>query len=84
MHIPLALVGAAAHAQVLQRTAEARFLMAFEMVQGDDDVRVHHRPANHRLLHVLAAIDRNRHLVGTLQAVGNDHVAAGGVGGEAV
>ena len=84
VHIPLALVGAAAHAQILQRTAEARLLVTLEVVQGDDDVGIHDGTADHGVFHILAALDGDGHLVGALQAVTDDHMAAGGIGGEAV
>ena len=58
--------------------------MPLEVAQGDDDVGIHHRPANHGLVHIFAAPDGNGHIVGALQTVGNNHMAAGGVGGEAV
>ena len=84
VHIPLALVGAAAHAQILNGPAEAGLLMALEMVQGNNNVRIHNGPANHGVLHIFAAPHRHGHLVGALQAIGNDYVAAGGIGGEAI
>ena len=80
----LAGPGAAAHADVLQGAAHARLLMALEVGQGDEHVRVHHRPADLGGLHVLAALHRDLHLVVALQAVGDQDVAAGGIGGEAV
>ena len=75
---------AAAHADVLQRAAEARLLVALEMGQGDEHVRVHHRPADLGLLHIFAAAHRHLHLVVALEAVGDDDLAAGGQGGEPV
>ncbi len=84
VHILLAGPGTGAHAQVLQRTAEARFLMALEMVQRDDDIRIHDCPADKGFLHILAANHGNGYLVGALQTVGNEDVSAGGVGGKAV
>ena len=84
MHVPLALIGAAAHAQVLQRATEACLLMALEVVQGDDDIRIHNGPADFRLLHHRAPRHRHSYIIGALQAVGNDHMAAGGVGSKAV
>ena len=58
--------------------------MALEVGQGDEHVRVHHRPADLGGLHVLAALHGDLHLVVALQAVGDQDVAAGGIGGEAV
>ena len=84
VHIPLALVGAAAHAQILQSAAEAGFLMPLEVVQGDDDVGIHDGSADPGGLGVLAAFHGDRYIVGALQTVGDQHMAAGGEGGEAV
>ena len=80
----LARAGAAAHAGVLQRAAEARLLMALEVVQGNKDVRVHDRAADLRILDIFAAHDRDLDLVGALEAVGDDDLTSGGQRGEAV
>ena len=80
----LAGPGAAAHADVLQGAAHAGLLVALEVGQGDEHVRVHHRTADLGGLHILPALHGNLHLVVALQAVGDQDVAAGGVGGEAV
>ena len=69
---------AAAHADVLQRAAEARLLVALEMAQGDEHVGVHHGPADPGLLHIFAAAHRHLRLVVALEAVGDDDLAAGG------
>ena len=79
----LAGAGAAAHAQVLQRAAKAGGFMALEVGQGDHHVGIHNGLADLGLLHILQ-IDGNQGLVGALQAVGNDHMAAGLQRGEAV
>ena len=84
VHLPLAGIGAAAHAQVLHGAAEAGFLMALEVVQGNDDIGIHDGPADFGGLYVLAAHHGHIHIVGALQAVGDENMAAGGVGGEAV
>ena len=80
----LARAAAAAHAQVLDGAAEAGGLVPLEVVQADDDVRVHDGPADLGLLHILAARHRHQRLVGALEAVGDDDLAAGGEGGEPV
>ena len=54
VHFHLARPGAAAHAQVLDGPAKARGLMALEVVQADDDVRVHDGLADLGLLHIVA------------------------------
>ena len=76
--------GAAAHAQVLQRAAEAGALVALEVVQRNDDIGVHNGPADFGGLAENAAGDRDLHIVGALEAVGDQDLAAGGVGAEAV
>ena len=58
--------------------------MALEVGQGNKNIRVHHSPADFGLLHIFAAFHRDLHLIVALQSVGNDDVAAGGIGGEAV
>ena len=84
MHFPLTGVGATAHADVLQSAAEAGFLMALEMVQRDDDIRIHNGTADFRAFDILAACYGDIHIVRTLQAVADDDMAAGGIGGKAV
>ena len=76
VHFHLARARAAAHADVLERAAVARLLMPLEVREGDDDVRVHQGSADLRVFHILAANDRNLHIVAAAQTVGNDHMAA--------
>ena len=45
MHLHLACPGAAAHADVLKGSAKACRLMALEMGQGYEDIRVHDSPS---------------------------------------
>ena len=80
----LAGAGTAAHAQVLQRAAEAGGLMALEVVQGDDDVRIHDGPADLGGGAVFGVGHRHLDVVGATQAVADDELAAGGHGTEAV
>ena len=80
----LARTGAATHADVFQAAAEARLLVALEMGQGDEHIGVHHRPADLGLLYILAALYGDSHLVIALQTVGNNDMAAGGIGGKTV
>ena len=84
VHLPLAGVGAAAHTQILHGTTETGFFMALEVVQGDDNIGIHNGPADFCRFHILAAHHRHVYIVGALQAVGNEDMAAGGVGGKAV
>lgn len=76
----LARAAAAAHAQVFDGAAEAGGLVPLEVVEADDDVRVHDGPADLGLLHIFAARHRHQRLVGALEAVGDDDLAAGGKG----
>ena len=80
----LAPAASAAHADVLDGPAEAGHLMALEVAQADEDVRVHDGPADLGGLHILPALNRDLDVVAPLQAVGDDHLTAGRVGGEAV
>ena len=68
VHLHLAGAGAAAHAQVLQRSAEARQLVPLEVGEGDDDVRVHDGRAYLGLLDVGAALEGDQPLVQPPQA----------------
>ena len=80
----LAGTAAAAHADVLQGTAEARLLMALEVGQGHKHIRIHDGASDLGLLHQLTAGHRHIHLVVSLQPVGNDDLTAGGHGVKAV
>ena len=84
MLLHLAGTAAAAHAQVLHGAAKAGLLMTLKVGEADHDVGIHERLADLGLMHVLAALDRNECLVGALEAVGDNHLAAGGVRSEAV
>ena len=79
----LAGAGAAAHAEVFQRTAEACLFMALEMAQRDDDVGIHDGLADLGFLYQ-REIDGDKRLIGAFEAVGNDHMAARLQRGEAV
>ena len=69
---------AAAHAEVLERAAEACLLMPLEVRERDDNVGVHERTTDPGGLAVFAARDRHLHIVRALQTVGDDDVTAGG------
>ena len=84
MHGHLARARAAAHADVLERAAEARMLMTLEMRQRDEDIGVHHGAADACGLAVFAAHDRDLDIVRALEPVGDDDVTAGGERGIAV
>ena len=75
VHFHLSGAGAAAHADILQRTAEARGLMTLEMSHRNEDIRIHDRPANFRFLHMLL-MNRNQDLVRALQPVGDQDMTA--------
>ena len=66
----------AAHAEVLERAAEAGLLVALEVVHRDDDVRVGDGRSDLRRLAILA-VDLDLAALGAFQAVGDDHVALG-------
>ena len=79
----LARARAAAHAEVLERAAEARLLVALEVAQGDDNVSVHDGLTDLGLLDQ-GQVDGHQGLVGALETVRDDDVAAGLQGGKAV
>ena len=54
------------------------------MGQGDEHIGVHHRPADLCLPYILTALHGDSHLVIALQTVGNNDMAAGGIGGKTV
>ena len=58
--------------------------MPLEVGQADEHIGVHDGPADLGALDILAALHRDLHIVGALEAVGDDHRAAGGQRGEAV
>lgn len=80
----LAGTATAAHTQVLHGTAKAGLLMALKVRKADHDVGVHERLTDLCLAHVLATLDRDERLVGTLEAVGDDDLATRGIRGKAV
>ena len=80
----LARTATAAHAEVLHGAAKACLLMPLEMRERDDDIGIHERVADLCLFHVLAALDGNECLIGALKTIGNDHMAACGIGRKAV
>ena len=84
MLLHLAGTAAASHAQVLHGAAKARLLMTLKVGEADHDVGIHECLADLCLAHVLAALDRDERLVGALEAVGDDDLAARGVRGKAV
>ena len=78
MLVHLSRAASASHTDIFQSAAEACGLMALKMGQRDKDVRVHHGPPYVRFRTVLAAGNRNQHIVRPPEAVRDDHVAAGG------
>ena len=57
--------------------------MAFEVIEGDEHIRVHHRPADLGFLHIFP-VNGHQRLVRPLQAVGDQHMAACGKRRESV
>ena len=80
----LARAGAAAHADVLESTAETGGFVALEMGQADKDICIHDGAADLCRLAVFAVRHRNFCFIGAAQAVRNDDLTAGGHGPEAV
>ena len=84
MLLHLAGTATASHAQVLHGTAKAGLLMALKVGEADHDIGVHERLTDLGLVHVLAALDRDKRLVGALEAVGDDDLATRSIRGKAV
>ena len=84
MLLHLAGPGAAAHADVLDGSPKTGGLVALEVGQADEHIRVHDGTADLGGLAVFAVGHRHLHLVGAPEAVGDEHLAAGGHGPEAV
>ena len=84
MLLHLAGATAAAHAQVLHGAAKAGLLMTLKVGKADHNIGIHERLTDLGLAHVLAALDRDERLVGTLEAVGDDNLATRGIRGKAV
>ena len=74
----------AAHAQIFDRTAEAGHFMSLEVIEGDDDIRVIQCTADISLFAVFTAGNGNGDVIGSLQAVADDDIAACGDAVEAV
>ena len=83
MHLHLAAPRATAHAEVLERAAEARLLVSLEVRQRDDDVGVGDGRADLGSLAVLE-MDGDLAVVRALEAVGDDDVGPDGDTVEAV
>ena len=83
MHLHLAAPRAAAHPYVLERSSEARGFMAFEVREGDEHIRIHHRASDLGCCDI-PAIDWNLHVVRSLESVAYDDLAACREGREAV
>ena len=84
MLLHLAGTAAASHTQVLHGTAKASLFMALKVGEADHDIGIHERLTDLGLVHVLAALDRDERLVGTLEAVGDNNLATRSVRGKAV
>ena len=84
MLLHLAGTAAASHAQVLHGAAKTGLLMALKVGEADHDIGIHKCLTDLGLAHVLAALDRDKRLVGALEAVGDDDLATRGIRGKAV
>ena len=80
MHLLLAGARAAAHADVLERAAEARGHVALGVREGDEDIRVHDGAADLCRAQIFAAADWHEVIVLALEPVGNDALRTGGHG----
>ena len=84
VHLLLAGARAAAHADVLERTAEARGHVPLGVRERDEDVGVHDGAADLRRAQILAAADGHEVVILALEPVGNDALSARGHGRIAV
>ena len=84
MLLHLAGTAAASHTQVLHGTAKTGLLMTLKVGETDHDIGIHERLTDLGLAHVLATLDRDERLVGTLEAIGDDDLATRGIRGKTV
>ena len=84
VHLLLAGARAAAHADVLERAAEAGGHVSLGMREGDEDIGIHDGAADLRRAQIFAAADGHEVVVLALEPVGNDALRAGGHGRVAV
>ena len=76
--------GAAAHADVLDGSAEPGHFVSLEMIQGDENIGVHDGASDFCLFDVFSVRDGDRDIIGSLETVADDDVASGRVGRETV
>lgn len=72
----LAGTAAAAHADILDGTAEARHFVAFKVSQADEDVSIHNGPADFSFFNVFTILDGHFDFIRTAQAVADDDLTA--------
>ena len=75
VHLLLAGARAAAHADVLERAAEAGGRVALGVRERDEDVGVHDGAADLRRAQILAAADGHEVVIVPLEPVGDDALA---------
>ena len=76
--------GAAAHADVLQRSSETCGLMALEVGEGNEDVCIHDGLADLCIFHIFSTHYRYFHIVVTLKSICNDYMGSCGERAEAI
>ena len=69
---------ATAHADVLDRAAEASQLMPLEMGQGNEDICIHDSPSDECRFENFSPVHRHFHIVRTFQTIADDELAACG------
>ena len=90
MRMPLVVLlhlagpASAAHSDILDRSAESGQLMALEMCQRDEDIRIHHRAADVSCLAVLAVRHRNLKVIRAAETVRDQNLTSGRNGIESV
>ena len=68
---------AAAHADILERTAESGCFMPFKVIERNNDVSVHYSTPDVSFFAVYTALNRHNYIVCAAESVRNQNVAAG-------
>ena len=72
MLLHLSRAASAAHADIFDRSAKARLLMAFEVIQRDEYIRIHYCATDVGFFYIFAIRNRHDNIVRTPQAVAYD------------
>ena len=84
VHLHLSGTGTASHSDIFEGTAKSGCLMSLEMIQRNEDVRIHNGSSDLRIFHKLTALHRYIGLVRTFQSVGDDDLTSGRKRGKSI